>query len=422
LRELSAKASNLKIIDTLDFLHHYSKDQWIDWKYFFVSQSSINPRLASDFRTWYSRKIDEIISRRKKCIILDLDNTLWGGVLGEDGIDGIKIGGDYPGNTFLYFQESLIELSKKGIILAICSKNNLQDVLDAWKKNPYIILNQKYISAYRINWNDKATNIDELSQELNIGLDSCVFVDDNPTERALVKQMLPMVEVPEFPEHPYDIPSFFESLVEKYFSIYRITAEDAAKTDQYRANVKRANEQKKFSDYNEYLKSLEIKIQIQKANEFNIPRIAQMTQKTNQFNLTTHRYTESDVTSQVSEGWVIRCIDVADKFGDNGITGAIMIPVNGQSATIDTFLLSCRILGKGIEVAFLSEVLNELKNMGVKTVYASYIPTLKNGQVKEFYDQMGFCLLNKDNNEQKSYEITLDKEFEIKSIYKIDTK
>ena len=146
----------------------------MDWKFYFLSQMGLNPRLANDFKAWLAKKLDQVALKRKKCLVLDLDNTLWGGVLGEDGIDGIKIGGDYPGKAFLYFQEALLELSKSGVILTVCSKNNEQDVLEAWEKNPFIVLKKEHFAACRINWQDKATNIRELAEELNLGLDSFV--------------------------------------------------------------------------------------------------------------------------------------------------------------------------------------------------------------------------------------------------------
>ncbi len=199
---------NVKVIDITEFTRKFNTSELFDWKFYFISQMGMNPKLSKDFKAWWDKKQNSISLKRKKCLVLDLDNTLWGGVLGEEGIDGIKIGGDYPGKAFLYWQEALLALSKSGVILTVCSKNNEQDVLDAWDKNPFNVLKKEHFVAYRINWTDKATNIKELASELNIGLDSFVFVDDNPTERELIKQMLPMVQVPEFPTQPYGLMFF----------------------------------------------------------------------------------------------------------------------------------------------------------------------------------------------------------------------
>lgn len=416
LFEAEKRHNNLKVIDYSEFTRHYPVSDLIDWKFYFISQMGINPKLTKDFQAWWQRKLDSLALKRKKCIVLDLDNTLWGGVLGEDGINGIKIGGDYPGKAFAFFQKSLLQLSKSGIILTVCSKNNEADVLEAWDKNPFMVLKKEHFAAYRINWTDKATNIKELANELNLGLDSFVFIDDNPTERELIKQMLPTVAVPEFPAQPYELPVFFKKVVEDYFKVYSITEEDKKKTEQYKANAARVQAQHSFTDFESFLESLDIQIAIEAANEFNIPRIAQMTQKTNQFNLTTKRYTDADLKSFLVNGWKIWCISVADRFGDNGITGCIMI--NGDE--IDTFLLSCRILGKGIEKAFIKRIMALLKESGVTTVKASYLPTTKNAQVADFYDYSGFTCVAKYDDGSKSYVLDLNTaDLEIEKYYHI---
>ncbi|MGN0739650.1 MAG: HAD-IIIC family phosphatase [Treponema sp.] len=390
---LAQENRNIKLVDFSDFASRYKKSELIDWKYYFTSQLAFNAKLAADFKKWFTSVKNQFALKRKKCIVLDLDNTLWGGVLGEDGIEGIKIGGDYPGKAFLYFQKVLVELSNSGVILAVCSKNNETDVKDCWAKNPFNIINENYISSYRINWNNKADNIKEIAEELNIGLDSFVFIDDNPTERELVRQTLPQVEVPEFPEQPYNLPSFVEEITEKYFKVYSLTDEDKKKTEEYKANAKRANEQLKFTDMNSFIKSLGIKMKIQSANSMNISRIAQMTQKTNQFNLTTRRYTEADLNAMITDEAKIWCLSVSDKFGDSGITGCIIVK-NGE---IDEFLLSCRILGKDIEKEFVAQILGLLKKSGLAELKATYIPTVKNTQVKDFYENIGFALFSEED-------------------------
>lgn len=410
---------NMKVIDITEFTRKYTAADLFDWKFYFISQMGMNPKLSKDFKAWWDKKMNSISLKRKKCLVLDLDNTLWGGVLGEEGIEGVKIGGDYPGKAFLYWQEALLELSKSGVILTVCSKNNEQDVLDAWEKNPFMVLKKEHFAASRINWVDKATNIKELATELNIGLDSFVFVDDNPTERELIKQMLPMVEVPEFPAQPYELMPFFKQLVEDYFKVYSVTDEDKKKTEQYKQNAARAQAQASFADFDSFLESLNIQITIEAANEFNIQRIAQMTQKTNQFNLTTHRYTDADVRGFVDAGWKVWCIGVADKFGDNGITGAIMITPKGE---IDTFLLSCRILGKGIEIAFVKKILSLLAEAGIDNLTAKYLPTAKNDQVKEFWEKVGF-VCTQETEDGKDYVLALNNaNLEIKDYYHITVK
>lgn len=279
-------------------------------------------------------------------------------------------------------------------------------------------LKKENIAAYRINWNNKADNIAALSKELNIGLDSMVFIDDNPTERELIRQSLPMVEVPDFPKEPYELPTFFKSLLDKYFRIYSVTDEDKKKTEQYKANAARAREQTHFTDMTSFLRSLQMKITIEPLNDFNLDRIAQMTQKTNQFNLTTKRYTDADIRKMQEEGCKIWSISVEDRFGDNGITGLIIIKDN----TIDELLLSCRILGKGIEFVFVKTILKILRDAGFKEINAEYIPTAKNGQVSDFYDRCGFTLVGEDNH-VKEYKLDLNKaRLDVEEYYQITIK
>lgn len=410
---------NLKVIDVEEFTSRFSEDELMDWKFYFLSQMGMNPHLSVAFQQWFAKKLEQIALKRKKCLVLDLDNTLWGGILGEDGLDGIKIGGDYPGKAFLCFQKGLLELSKNGVILTICSKNNEQDVSDLWEKNPFLVLRKEHFAAYRINWQDKATNIKELALELNIGLDSFVFVDDNPTERELVKQLLPEVSVPDFPVQPYELPIFFKKLVEDYFKVYAVTEEDMNKTAQYKANAQRSSFQHNFSNFDEFLRSLDIHLTIASANEFNIPRIAQMTQKTNQFNLTTKRYTDADIKTMLENGWQVYCLSVADRFGDNGITGCVI--VNGNE--IDSFLLSCRILGKGIETAFIKKVFQMLHEQEVAELRAKYFPSAKNVQVKEFYEKVGLQCVSENEKGEKEYKASLTRmDLTIEDYYQIEIK
>lgn len=418
-RKLAKENQNIKVIDFSEFTSRYNSEQLVNWKYYFISHCLLNPKLAKDFKVWWNRIEEELLLRRKKCLIIDLDNTLWGGILGEDGPGKIQIGGDYPGKAFLYWQQGLVELCKNGVILAVCSKNNESDVLEAWKSNPFMHLKLEHISAYRINWQDKATNIQELAEELNIGLDSMVFVDDNPSERELVKQMLPMVEVPDFPRKPFELVTFFQRLVTDYFRINEVTSDDVNKVGQYRAIAKRKAEQQRFMSFEGYLRSLEIEIKIDEANEFNLSRISQLTQKTNQFNLTILRCSEDDILQMKDAGCYIFCISVADRFGDNGITGVMIVkPISSDTAEVENLLLSCRILGKGIEYAFTNYIFQVLKEKGYKLLTSSYVPTKKNQQVSDFWDKMGGEIVEKTDL-KTTYVISLNRNFEIKEHYRI---
>lgn len=418
-RQYAETMSNVFFVDFGEFLSRYPSKDWINWRFYFISQMILNPSLAPDFRIWWNESLYRIKGVRKKCLVLDLDNTLWGGILGEDGITGIQIGGDYPGNAFEFFQKGLVALSQQGVILTVCSKNNEEDVLDVWAKNPFIVLNDSHLAAWEINWDDKATNIKRIAERLNIGLESMVLIDDNPSERQLIKQELPMVAAPDFPKKPYGLPEFFNSIVNDYFRTYSLTEEDKYKVLQYKAKIRRDEEESHFSNMKEFIKSLRIKLLIQQVNEFNVRRLAQLTQKTNQFNLTTRRYSESDIMNMKENGSKVFSLSVSDRFGDNGITGEAICNLKGDHAEIDTFLLSCRVLGKGIEYAFANSVVNILRKEGIKTISASYTPTSKNIQTADFYPRLGFQLVGKSDDGSSLYILNLKHDMKIDDSYEI---
>lgn len=299
----------------------------------------------------------------KKAIIFDCDNTLWKGILGE---------GNVEHNSDI--QQDIVFMSNRGVIIGLCSKNNEQDVLDALKDQ---ILTMDFISIYRINWNDKASNLKEIAEELNIGLDAILFVDDSDYERGLVTQYLPEV----VSVHPQEL----MKAVNAYFDL----SGDFSKTRQYKENLQRARVKEQFVNVTDYLDSLNMVISI-KINDYSqIPRIAELTQKTNQFNLTTRRYDEMDIESFMDEHQVYS-LSVKDKFGDNGVTGVCI--VIGQK--IDTFLLSCRILGRNVEYALLDYVIADQRDRGVITLIGEYISTPKNEQVRRFYNSVDFYTVN----------------------------
>lgn len=418
LYDLASKHSNVKVLDFKRFMGSVGNGVF-DWRFYYISQSLINPKFNIAFADWFQKQIDAIDGKRKKCLVLDLDNTLWGGILGEDGLEGIQLGNTYPGKAYYDFQMGLIQAKDSGVILTLCSKNNESDVLEYWEKHPAQVLKQNHVAAYRINWQDKATNIRELAEELNIGLDSMVFIDDNPAERERVKQELPLVAVPDFPKQSYLLPQFLKEVYQEYFQIYQLTAEDKKKTEQYIANAERKVFSQTFKNADEYLASLSMELKVFTGDEYSIPRIAQMTQKTNQFNLTTPRLTEQEVWEYVNSGALVNCLGVKDRFGDNGITVASIISIHEQAASIDAFLLSCRILGRDIEKAYLFFLMNELQERGIKLVEASYIPTAKNKQTDMFYDNCGFRFLQEENG-IKRYQKELDFKIEIKPFYKFE--
>ena len=336
---------------------------------------------------------------RKKCLILDLDNTLWGGVIGEDGVEGIELSDHNEGRRFFDFQKTILQIKNTGIILAIVSKNNLKDVEPVFEKSEMLLKESDFL-VLKIGWENKSDYIREIAFELNIGLDSMVFVDDNPVEREQVKREIPEVVVPDFPIDTTDLSLFGKQLYFKYFYIDKALTEDINKTEMYKANIERKKLRSEIKNIDDYIKSLCINLRISKDIRTAIPRIAQMTQKTNQFNLTTKRYSEKDIDSFISDSsYQVFTGTVTDKFGNNGMTILCIIKIIEEIAYIDEFLMSCRVMGRKIEYTFLQYVENILFNNGVELLKAKYIRNEKNAPAAVFYENYGF---NSDDGENYS--------------------
>ncbi len=421
LFEKMEKYSNLKVFDFRNFTQNYSLDLLVDWKYFYLTDTIFNPKLAIFFYQWLNSKINSLLGIRKKCLIVDLDNTIWGGVLGEDGPEGIQLGGGYPGNVFKDFQKDILELSEKGIIIAVCSKNNEEDVLNFFQNHHEQILNTSHFSCMKINWYEKVANIKMIAEELNIGRDSIVFIDDNPVEQDFVRRTFPEIIVPEFPSQPYKLKLFFKNIYEAYFQVYSLTEEDKNKNLQYIENFQRKESIKNEFSMENHLSFLETQITVFKANEFNISRISQMTQKTNQFNLSTKRYSIDDIKNLIKLNYLILCIGVKDKFGDSGITGLAIIKLDliNKNAYIDSFLLSCRVLGRKIESCFLKIILNNLIDIEIFDITSNYIRSDKNIQVENFYQNHGF-IETENCRIEKKYKIILGEKYIIEDYFKIN--
>ena len=325
----------------------------------------------------------------KKCIVLDLDNTLWGGVAGEDGISGVALGHNYPGNCYREFQQKLLMLNHRGIILAINSKNNEEDAFEILDKHPHMVLRRKYFATYQINWENKVHNLRIIANDLNIGIDSMIFIDDNPIECELVRQQLPECTVIQLPDKPYLIPTTINQL--QAIENIRLTDEDKKKGEMYQSQIRRKKLEQVSSTLDDFLKSLEMEIEIKEANSFSIPRIAQLTQKTNQFNMTTRRYSEGDIISyNNSPNSFVFSVASKDRFGDNGIIGTFILIFSENECYIDTFLLSCRVIGRTIEESMIAFIANFAMDNGASQLIGEYIPTAKNSPAKNTYPMLNF--------------------------------
>jgi len=402
---------NVKLINIEKSLINTGLENSIDYRYYYSSKALYT---VNFFKT-YTRSILPFTmaanGKAKKALIFDCDNTLWKGILGEDGTDGIQMASDSKyGKIFNEIQSIALELNKKGILLGLCSKNNPEDVQTVIDSHPDMLIKDENITIKKVNWLDKATNLKEIAKELNIGLNSIVFVDDSSFEINLIKETLPEISVLQVPERLYEYPQMLRSNLNLFYNLSQ-TDEDLNKVNMYKEQVERKNFEKSFNNIEDYLTSLQLNVTIQKNNSEIIPRTSQLTQKTNQFNLTTKRYTETDIQSFIDSGeTLIYTFSVADKFGDNGITGLCIVITDklSNSAKIDSFLMSCRVIGRNIELAFMDFLVDDLRKMNIQILYSSYIKTLKNVQVEKFYDKLQFNILN--INEMKTeYFLEIDK-------------
>jgi FkbH-like protein len=342
----------------------------------------------------YARYLAALYTPRRKCLVLDLDNTLWGGVIGEDGLGGIELGHSGIGLAYREFQMAILALHQRGVILAIASKNNRDDALAAIKAHPDMILRPEHFAALEIHWQDKAQSIVRISERLNIGLDSLVFWDDNPVERGIVRDQIPDVLVPDVPSDPSE---YVRCLVDlPCFDTLTLTAEDQRRGQMYREQAERDSflgetvQGVNGSELDAYYASLEMVVDISAANDVSIPRIAQLTQRTNQFNLTTRRYSEADVRALSRDhAWRVYTLSLRDRFGDLGLVGAAMVHTQPDAWELDTFLMSCRALGRRVEEAFAAFLVRAAMTDG-KPLQGVFVPTKKTAPIQEMLERHGW--------------------------------
>lgn len=390
LVELYRESRQVYVVDLEGVASKHGKSRFLDSKLyyrgsFFFSESFL-PVIVDEYMGY----IKALKNLTRKCIVLDLDNVVWGGIIGEDGIEDIKLGVDSPGNAYKDFQRVLLSYYNRGILLAINSKNNPEDAMKAIEKHPQMLLRKKHFAAIRINWQDKVQNMITLAKEINIGLDSMVFLDDNVREREQMKQALPQVLVVDLPSSPFLYRQTLENIND--FNVLALTQEDKMRGEMYQAKKKREELRESISSLEDFLKSLKIKIVIKGANKMNMPRIVRMVNKTNQFNLTTRRYTDAELLKmkEAKEKFQIYSLKVSDRLGDEGIVGVAIVRKEPKIWTIDSFLLSCRVIGRKVETAFLAEIVKDAKEQDISTLVGEYIPTKKNAPVKSFYVDHGF--------------------------------
>jgi len=401
LTGLYLKDKQVYVVDFDGVASRHGKSRCLNYEMYYRGSFGISESFLPAVADEYMGYIKALKNLTRKCIVLDLDNTLWGGIIGEDGIDGIQLGKDPPGNAFVDFQRLLLNYYNRGIILAINSKNNYDDAIKVIRDSPHMILREKNFAAMRINWQDKVENMIELAKEINIGLDTMVFVDENPHEREQVRQALPQVLVVDMPSSPFLFRQVLEDLND--FNTLALTEEDKMRGEMYYASRMRSELQKSMVSLEDFLMSLEMKAVVKQADDLSLPRVTSLVNKTNQFNLTTRRYTTNEIKKMKEEKdkFSLYILQVIDRFGDEGIVGVAIVRKELKTWVIDSFLMSCRVIGRKLETAFVASILADAKRSNVSTIIGEYIPTKKNEPAKSFYPDHKF-------SKHKDFEWILD--------------
>jgi FkbH-like protein len=373
--------------------------RWYDERQWFWGRLAFAPSLVPLYSDFVSRLLAAVRGKSRKCLVLDLDNTLWGGVVGDDGVDELALSeGDPRGEAYLAVQTMALQLKERGIVLAICSKNDEETARAPFRSHPGMLLKEQDIAIFIANWNDKASNLRTISEKLSLGLDSMVLLDDNPAERALVRQTLPMVGVPELGD-----PSLFVQTVLSagYFEAITFSQEDRARAAHYQANANREALMAGTTDMESFLRSLNMEIRFRPFDPGGRKRIAQLINKTNQFNLTTRRYTEHQVCEMEARADVFTLqVALSDQFGDNGTIGIVISREETNGWEIDTWLMSCRVLNRRVEECVCNHLVESARHRGVQRIRGRYIPTPRNGIVRPLYQKLGFQLVSRDDQEE----------------------
>ncbi|MEZ5401929.1 MAG: HAD-IIIC family phosphatase [Bryobacteraceae bacterium] len=390
LRKIASETPGIYVLDFDGLIARRGRENWYDpTKWFTVRMPMRAEHLASMASEWL-RFVHPLAGKLAKVIVTDLDNTLWGGVIGEDGMDGIRIHRDeHKGAPFWQLQRVLADARRRGVLLAIASKNNPADAMEALEKHPGMLLRPSDFAAMRIGWNPKSQSLREIAAELNVGIDSLLFLDDNPVEREHARMEVPEAAVIELPAEP----AGYAKAVRECPLLERlaISAEDRERTAMYAAQAERAHLEASSGSVEDFYRSLDQRVTVAAAGGANIARIAQLTQKTNQFNLTTRRYSEAEVAAMAAGGdHAVLGVTVTDRFGDNGLVGVCILRFADATAEIDSFLMSCRVIGRTVETAILAAAAEVAAGRGAEVLEGWFLPTKKNAPSKDFYSQHGF--------------------------------
>jgi FkbH-like protein len=402
LSQAIAARKGCYVNDVMYLANYFGTAQFFDEKLWVSSKYLCATRY---FPAW-AESLVRIMGAQKgklsKCLVLDLDNTLWGGIIGDDGIDGIALGGNAYGEAYQLFQRYILSLKNRGYILAVCSKNNQETALSVFRNHPEMIIKEEDLAVFVANWNDKASNIEYISRVLNIGLDSFIFIDDSPFEREQVASALPDVHVPQMTE---DVAEYIATVENSgWLEAIGYSSEDAKRNEQYREEAVRTTEQLKYNNIDDYLKALEMKIDCGPFRADQLPRIAQLIQRSNQFNLRTQRISEAECERMmISDDHVTVQARLSDRFGDYGLISVICCEIQDKTLNVLELVMSCRVLKRGVEDYLMCYLFDQCLARDLEGIQGEYIPSAKNSMVKDFYKQFGFELIESDGKKDVWY-------------------
>lgn len=389
LKAMTEKHANLRVFPYRQMIRKLGAENAYSWKTWYLGKILLSNQANAVLADMIMDRVRIECYTPKKVLVLDLDNTLWGGLAGEADHTPVKLSEDHGGLAYKNLQRVILQMQKQGVILAIVSKNNEADAMDILANHPHMLLRPDCFACRKINWEAKNSNLEVIAKELNLGLDSFVFFDDSEAERSLVSAMLPQVTVPAFPDKPEELASAMTAIYKEYFAKPALTKEDLEKTAQYAANQQRETLKTNVGSFEEYLEQLKIVITNENPSE-NAERMLQLLNKTNQFNLTTVRHTAADLQEMLEDQTKrVFLLRIEDRFGDNGITAVLVVSLS-EKPVITEFVMSCRVMGRNVEQAILDRVENELAKEGYETLTGLYVPTAKNTPVAGLYEQLGY--------------------------------
>ena len=414
LCSLASGTPGVFILDTAHIAHSYGLENWFDDGLWLQAKYSCHQKYYPLIGKSLARLVSTLSGNVKKCVVIDLDNTMWGGVVGDDGADGVEIGGTGIGEAFKNFQLYMKSLKEAGYLLALASKNFEAKAKEVFEIRPEMELKWDDFVSYRINWDDKAKNIQEIAGELNIGLNSIVFLDDNPFERNLVRSMLPEVSVPELPEDPSEYVRFLNQ--EMVFESVQFSTEDKTRTELYNQENQRKKVQTEYQSVEDYLANLEMKAKVQNLVGPNLSRSSQLLQRSNQFNLRTQRTSEAEILkiSDLTGEYKCFCVHLQDRFGALGNISVVILQISDDECFIKELVMSCRVLKRGMEEFIFNNIFEIARKKGLKQVKGEYIPTEKNGLVKDLFENFGFKRVSSEDTAELW--ILPTDEYEVRSV------